>query len=424
MTTNHEFDRQLADWLHESSAHRVPDHVTDVLLVTRATRQRSWWSSLERWLPMDLAVRTRTIVPPRLGRVLVVAAVLIALVVASLYLLGAGSRRLPPPFGLAANGAIVSWSNGDIFVTDSDGNHLRPLVGGPTNDEGPLLTRDGTRMAYWRIDGPNDSTLMLANVDGTGSRPVLDHALQHADWYEWSPGDDRLAIVNTVGGRRVISIADVATGAIRDLAVPGLEVDNDVVWRPADGRELLFTARPIADSPRGAKLLAIRPDGTGLRTILEERPFDWAYLGLTVAPDGKTGSYWMYEPTDGSPDLHARVHLFGVDTGVDTVQQFDPANVDESELQWSPDGTLGLIVSATTRAHVQVIAFDGSAPIRTLGPAFRGDEDKSVGWSPDGTSVILHFDNGRPSFIEGATGDIRTADGAWGRVGGWQRVAR
>jgi hypothetical protein len=221
----------------------------------------------------------------------------------------------------------------------------------------------------------------------------------------------------------VISIVQLATGAIRDLAVPGFEVDNDVLWRPPDGGELIFTARPAEGAATGVRAFAIRADGTGLRQILGERPEDWPYLGLNLSIDGHTATYWMYEAVPGKTGVHARVHLFDLDTGVDTVQTFDPANVDESELQWSPDGRLGLIVSAVDQAHVQLITFDGSAPIRTLGPPFRGDEEKAVGFSPDGRTVMFHFDNARPTFIDVATGDTRTADAVWGRVGGWQRLA-
>ena len=99
MTVNHEFDRQLADWLHESSAHRVPDHVIDVLLVTRATRQRPWWSSLGRWLPMQVSVRTRPFVPPNLTRLLILAILIVALAGLALWFAGTRQPRLPAPFG-------------------------------------------------------------------------------------------------------------------------------------------------------------------------------------------------------------------------------------------------------------------------------------------------------------------------------------
>ena len=47
MTTNDEFERQLAGWLVDDSGHRVPEHLGEVLLHTVATRQRPWWSMVE-----------------------------------------------------------------------------------------------------------------------------------------------------------------------------------------------------------------------------------------------------------------------------------------------------------------------------------------------------------------------------------------
>ena len=58
MTTRDTFGRDLSRWLHEDAEHRVSDHLGEVLVRTAATRQRPWWSSPERWLPMDsVAVR-------------------------------------------------------------------------------------------------------------------------------------------------------------------------------------------------------------------------------------------------------------------------------------------------------------------------------------------------------------------------------
>jgi len=57
MTTNDTFGQHLSAWLHEEAAHRVPDHLAEILVQTAATRQRRGWSSLERWLPMDSTLR-------------------------------------------------------------------------------------------------------------------------------------------------------------------------------------------------------------------------------------------------------------------------------------------------------------------------------------------------------------------------------
>ena len=74
MTANDRFDRSLSPWLLDDAAFRVPDHLDEVLSVTRETRQRPAWSSLERWLPVDMTFRPRLFSVPRAGRLVMVAA--------------------------------------------------------------------------------------------------------------------------------------------------------------------------------------------------------------------------------------------------------------------------------------------------------------------------------------------------------------
>ena len=68
MSTNDMFGQELSTWLQEEGEHRVPDHLREVLVRTAATRQRPWWSSPERWLPMQTTLR---LVPvPRIASLL------------------------------------------------------------------------------------------------------------------------------------------------------------------------------------------------------------------------------------------------------------------------------------------------------------------------------------------------------------------
>jgi Tol biopolymer transport system component len=426
MTTRGSDPSMLAEWLHEQAGRGAPDYLEDVLDRTQRTRQRPAWSSLERWLPMDLTIRTRTIFPPNLARLVVVAILALAIAAAAIWFAGSRVHRVPPPFGPAMNGAITSWSNGDIFISDADGTHLRPLVSGPTTDEGPLHTRDGTRLAFWRILGNDQSQLMMGNADGTDIQPV-GAPLTKADWYEFSPGDDRLAIVHSVNDRRVLSILDVAHGAtLTTLSVPGLEVDNDVFWRATSGAELIFTARPVAEQAGGSTGYAIHPDGTGLRPILREATVDWGYQGINLSPDGRWLAYWQYEPDSSADSVGAHNHLVDLMTGLDRRMTFDPTAEDESDLSFAPDGVHGLIVragTAATSAQLMYVRLDGTEPGRLLGPTFRGDEPKAMGFSPDGTFAILAFDGARPSFFDVATGQGHTGDSVVGTLASWQRLA-
>jgi hypothetical protein len=59
MTSDDRFGRTLSTWLHEEAEHKVPDHLAEVLVQTVATRQRPWWSSLERLNPMTTMTTDR-----------------------------------------------------------------------------------------------------------------------------------------------------------------------------------------------------------------------------------------------------------------------------------------------------------------------------------------------------------------------------
>ena len=54
MTLNDGFERTVSDWLDEQAGRGTPGYLDEALARTTRTRQRPAWSSLERWLPVDL----------------------------------------------------------------------------------------------------------------------------------------------------------------------------------------------------------------------------------------------------------------------------------------------------------------------------------------------------------------------------------
>jgi hypothetical protein len=52
MTTDDRLEVTLTEWLNTESGYHLPDHLGEVVAQTAVTRQRPWWSSLERWLPV------------------------------------------------------------------------------------------------------------------------------------------------------------------------------------------------------------------------------------------------------------------------------------------------------------------------------------------------------------------------------------
>ena len=133
------FERELPSALTDVAGGGRSDYLTDILGRTARTRQRPAWASLERWLPMDLVI-ARTPVARIPWRTVAVVAALLILLVAVVALYAGSQRRVPLPFGPAANGVIPFDSNGDILVADPITGSSRVVLGGPDNDYGPTFS--------------------------------------------------------------------------------------------------------------------------------------------------------------------------------------------------------------------------------------------------------------------------------------------
>ena len=154
---------------------------------------------------MDLTAQPRFLARPTLGKALLVGVVLIALIGIAIIAVGSRVQRVPPPFGLAANGQIAYKADGDILVADPDGTHAHAVISGPSDDFAAGYTRDGTQLTFLRTVSPHEATLMIAAPDGSGVRPVLKEPLTDVTWFDSSPDSRSLAVVHAVNGVRVLS---------------------------------------------------------------------------------------------------------------------------------------------------------------------------------------------------------------------------
>ena len=157
MTSLGRFERDLPALLENLAEPQTPDYFDDLFWQTAHTSQRSAWSFPERWLPM-LEIARRPVVAARMPwRPVTVLALVVLTLVAGLVLAGA-QRRLPPPFGPAANGMIANSSNGNIYTYDPRTGVSRAIVTGPGEDMNPVWSPDGTRLVFERM-GATGSTL-------------------------------------------------------------------------------------------------------------------------------------------------------------------------------------------------------------------------------------------------------------------------
>ncbi|HYL40105.1 MAG TPA: hypothetical protein VET90_02245, partial [Candidatus Binatus sp.] len=331
MTTNESFDRRLSGWLAEESERRVPDHLTEVLVLTAATRQRPAWSSLERWLPMDrsFAVQAR-IGAPRWAPIALVGLLLLLLAHLGSAIAGLAKPHPLPGLGLASNG-LVAWSDGpEIRVASANGSQPKVLVA----DANAIRLRwsvDGTRLAF-RTAEPNGA-VMTVRPDGSDLRTVSGQLkLTGDDDVAWSPDGSRLVFATGAGaaGQLVIAEADGSGANPVSLSrLPGVTGPSHAEWSP-DGKWISFFATGAAGT---AGLYVISPDGTSGRLLSTIGPVNPSsdFGGGDWAPT--TSQQWLVYVAGDNQAQPSQVYVYDVATSTSALvgTGFWPS--------WSRDGT-------------------------------------------------------------------------------------
>jgi TolB protein len=245
----------------------------------------------------------------------------------------------PPPPPLSGKIVFFEWENFDdvgappkhseIYIMNADGTGKTQLTSGPDWERDPVLSPDGSKIAF------------RANT-GNSSSPGM------------SDGRYDLYVMNSDG-----------SGLVRLDFIDPLEQSysaKSLDWSP-DGSQILFESWSKG-------ITSVNVDGSGLNQIKtsgsEPR---WS-------PDGTKIAY----ATGGTPGQIAVVNADG--TGA--VQVTDNV-VGASGLDWSPDSSKLVIVTAiqdTPEGHnVAVMNSDGTNRTN-LGLG------KEPSWSPDGTKIV------------------------------------
>lgn len=401
------FEQQLSEGLVDLAAARVPDYVEDLLQRTSGTRQRPAWSSIERWFSVDIGVLLPTTrAPAWRPLIIVVVLALLAVFGAVAYVASRPPRALPPPFGLAANGAIVigsvSEGQGDIVLIDPLTGVSSPFVGGAANDVAPTFSNDGRRVAFLRTFSHELAAVFVANADGSGVRQVTP-TWPSIESFNWAPDGERLAVTRKVGGRHETEIVAVETGESTPLDLdPRLGV-TDVTWRPGTNQLILHHADP--EGRPGATYFLADDAGRNPRQIPVAAD---AILGGSLSPDGRLIAYSSWTSTSGR---EGRIHLIDIESGIDREPLLE-GSADSIDLDptFSPDGTKLLIDRYSEDSYqVVVVPSDGVGPAIPLGPRHpTGTGGSHALFSPDGTTVLVSYnDNGDMWLLDADGGEER-----------------
>jgi Tol biopolymer transport system component len=374
-----DFDTLLTAWFEADARVREPETlVHDALVRVHRSRRLPAWLLPEWWIPMQLSMQARAV--PRLATMFLVVVLLVAALVA-IAVVGS-TRRLPNPFGLAANGQVAYLSNGQIYAANSDGSNPIQLTFVDGSASTPVWSRDGTKFAY-RLTGltsnPShmaDSDLIVVDADGKNAI-TIERGAQDVSPASWSPDGRRLVYARIVGAYDQVFIA--AT----DGSSPPVRIGNPdtVNWSPIfspDGTKIMYFVGQDGDG-----IGVMNLDGSDWH-ILNTTPFTsidsatWHPDGnrIVVAATGVTEAtdLWILH-ADGSPEQRLRVP--------------GQAEVGPS---WSPTGNrLAYLTSRDGVSFLLHVADADGANERPL-PGIYGHINPS--WSPDGTRIAVVNDLG------------------------------
>ena len=430
MTSFDRFERSLPGLFDELAAPRVPDYFDDLLTRTQATRQRSEWTFLERWFPVtSFAARVAPLprVPWRLGAMvalLAVAALVAVLVVGALL-------RPPSNIGPGRNGElIIVDKTGQVLAADPVTGASRRLV--PASDgtpiSRPIVSPDGMKFLILRPSSAGSQNLFVVDLDGHETLITPD-PLSAWHYIGWSPMGDHV-LVRDDGGR-ILLIDAVTPGPAFSISK---SIDMGSLWiegnfnpvstkafRPPYGEEILFSGND------GRTLAAIRPDGTGLRTILDVRDDG---LGFTLdsaqwSPDGQQIAFVLQEEADGP------FTLWTVGADGSHPRRIGPPGHQGTPM-WSPDG-LRIAFEYWTPAAVEDAEWDyhpiaimdlATGDLQDVGDAYK-EGYLGWGWSPDGKSILeVPKDGvGKVLIVDATTGEVHATPWESDQAISWQRLA-
>ena len=329
--------------------------------------------------------------PAGARRVAVVAMtlLLVALLIVLLAIFVGSHRRVPPPFGPAANGVIAYDVNGHVVIANLDGSNPRQVTFDAGLQQDPAFSRDGTRLAWRQFDpkgAPETADAVLADADG--SHPItIARAVKELSHVAWSPDGRFVAFSGSINGGPGSGWIAPSDGSSPPVAFTSMSGAWDPVWSP-DGERLAI------GTDRG--LYVINRDGTNPWRVNHN---DYTEIGsrgeiAEWSPDG-TMLLFTAITGDGNSDFEQEVYVVALDGSPETLVSRSAKR--GRDASWSPEGTrIAYMHNGHGFGPIPYIADPRGNVLRGFPGAFGWYQPI---WSPDGTKIVVTDD--QPDNLEG-----------------------
>ena len=334
----------------------------------------------------------------------------------------------PPAVPWEESSATFSRDGNVVYLRRADREDPRgslyelPALGGEprrvlSNILGPVApSPDGKQIAFARFDPPAETSLVIANSDGTGERKLREGRFLER-WLvpgaSWSPDGKVIAagyISREDGFFAVPVVIDVRTGRLRRLG----EQRWREVWRMAwlhDGSGVLFVATQLGDTNRQL-WFASYPAGQ-LRRITHDL-HDYGTFGLGISNDDNTIVTHQFA-TAGN--------VWTADAGGGNMQRVTSGSGSDLVLGWTSGGRLvyrsdapaDALWIASAHGALRRVPVDLEV-VQELSLAPQGDWISYITLGDDGRNVWrVHLDgSGRRQLTSGGSdwNPYVTSDGA------------
>jgi len=286
------------------------------------------------------------------------------------------SEAIPPTFG-----HIVFVSNRDdgkmsLYKTSPDGFEQVRLTTTPeTDDIGPVLSPDGTKVAF--VSTVNDNTdIYILDLNSLAVVRVTD-ALEKDSAPTWSPDGQRLAFESFRDGNYEIYVSNIdGSNQVRLTNDPA--GDTNPVWSPVND-EIAFSSTRFGNSD----ILLLTTNGS-VNTLTTSIDRDNA---PAWSPDG---SKIAYRSVNGSE----LANLCIINRDATGQQCLTKGPSEYSAPVWSPDGTR-FAVTAKQSGGYGINVFDVNNPDNVIQLFQQDVEPKGTPfWSPEGARLVFQGKSG------------------------------
>lgn len=230
----------------------------------------------------------------------------------------------------------VPWTDKSENLYIKTGNIVKPLTTFPegTSAALPAISPDGLQVAFTRVTSNGDQQVWLVNSDGTNLRPLLPNG-QFGRAPEWSPDGSQIVFETATPGNEMrqndLAIADIETGELR-LIVATTSWEGGPTWSP-DGTQIAFHARSTGTNCMQIYVVNVETADVGQMTN----------LGNVQCRPQSDGDFWP----DWSPDgrylafghkLNDQEQLAILDSESKEMTILDTGTLPAGHPRWSANG--------------------------------------------------------------------------------------